>query len=147
MLKARFRTLFFAVLALPTFAAGCSDSSTSSEDVAGTYVLVSFAGEALPIVYYDDATLRAELRSGSIVLDSDEEFRLTLAERITDKTRSPATVYSEDTLLEGTYSVNGSRVTIRYEDEDGDTQSGALTIDDNELVIGDEGEELVFRKQ
>ncbi len=127
----RFLILTTAVLAGGLLTAcGDDDDITGPESIAGTYILQTVNGDALP------ATVQGvEVSAASIQLNSNGTYTLSLTTEF----------FGEQTDT-GTFTVDGS--TVNFLDE-GDVDEGDRftgTISGDTLTIVDEGNTFVFRK-
>jgi hypothetical protein len=83
------------VSALALFAVGCkSDSTAPKVPEAGTYTLLSVNGVNVPAVTADNAVLKTEILSGTLVINADGTFSETRAGRITPAGGAPQNVPS-----------------------------------------------------
>ena len=101
------RRIVTAVLALAATACG-GDSTAPQVDVyaqaAGTYALVSLNGRALPATVFEDATIRTDITSASLILRTDRTFTETIdAVNIQGTSQQP-----ERQVHNGTFTLNGT---------------------------------------
>ena len=123
MPKLRFLVTATAVLAGGLLTA-CGDS-TGPESVAGTYILQTVNGEALPVTVQGDV-----LSAGSIQLNSAGTYTVSL------------TIDGQAESGTDTFTVDGSTVTFLDEGDVDFTE----TVSGDTLTIVDDGFTFVFRK-
>ena len=122
MPKLRFLILATAVLAgglLPAW----GDDPTGPESVAGTYILQTINGEALPYLVQVGFSVTA----GSIQLNSDGTYTISLT--VTGLGAQ---------IITGTFTVDGSTITL----DDGTTG----TVSGDTITVVADGDTFVFRK-
>lgn len=131
------RSLFAASLLVVTLA-GCSDL-TGIGGVTGTWTLESLNGQRLPVTFFQSSTVREELVSSTLRLESDEEYVVRFTYRIT--TAAGARTETDETR--GFYDRTGDE--IRFEDPtDGGVTYGFL--DGNRLELESSGDLYVYRR-
>ena len=130
--------------ALALGAAACENGVTAPPgEAVGTYTLVSANGQTLPFVVRDNATSRIVLDTGTMVIEADGDFTMTL--NFTESAGGQSA--PRRNITEGTVSINGS--SARFDGRlagsfDGTLTGGVLTID----VVGSDGSlQLRFNKQ
>jgi hypothetical protein len=128
-----------------TLVAGCGDS-TGPGSVAGTYALVTWDGEPLPVVVWQtwnvDDFVRTELTAGTLRLDRDGTCDFSFAFERTEYTASTGErqVDTETETATGTFSVSESLITFVLDDPDSDSFNGTvsgdrITIDDVVVMV------------
>lgn len=133
------RALVAGAMALMAPAACGDDDGTSPRALAGTYVLQSVGGNAVPYVYEDDL-IRYEILSGSIVLRSDGSCTTTFDFEETDK--ATGEVETGPITQDCTFSIDGSTVAFDFGNDDLDY---ALLSDDT-LRASIDGQTWLFVK-
>ncbi len=124
----RFLILTMAVLAGGLLPA-CGDDPTGPESVAGTYILQTINGEALPVTVQTDV-----VSAGSLQLNSAGTFTLSF------------TIDGRPDSESGTFTVDGSTVTLVDEGDvdEGDSITG--TVSGNTITFVAEGDTFVLTK-
>jgi hypothetical protein len=136
---------FFSLLTVLALAACGGDSTGPKGTLAGSYSLVTIAGQNLPLVY-QDASGKLELLSGSFVIDGTNTFTETIVLRLSDASGnviSPATPVA----CSGTYTRSGNSLTLieTETDECGGTWTG--TWDGrNSVSVNYDGAIAVYRR-
>jgi len=115
----------FALLAVATGAlAGCADSVSFPEELAGTFELTTANGHALPYTLPDTgANTTAVLESGSLVILSNGRFNETLNYRLATLEFPAGKPTSAQTI--GDATVSGDQITFKVRFENG--YSGTIT--------------------
>jgi len=137
------RRLAFALLAAVSIAAcGGSDGATApaGAPVAGTYLLQSMDGVAMPAVYFVADDYRFDVTGGSFALNADLTYRVALDMRyvgVAGVSDAPAQEFEH-----GTYTVSGSVVTLSS--DAGGTMSA--TLSNSVLTMRMDGLSFVYRK-
>ncbi|HEX4936579.1 MAG TPA: lipocalin family protein [Gemmatimonadaceae bacterium] len=108
--------------------------------IAGTWHLESVNGRALPYVLGGEGENRVELVSDRVELSADGRF--TEVSRI--RYLEPGFVSTNRVTDDGTYSVNGDTLTLRY-GSDRRTDSGAVRGE--QLTLAGDGYSLVYRRE
>lgn len=117
----------------------CSDASGPGGGVAGTWRLEKVNGSALPFTLPDEPVDKLELTGEVITLVPPRTLTIVTTFRVTDGSN----VYSESIPDGGTYSVNGSTVTLTW-DSDGTTDTA--TVNGNTMTLDDIGLTFVYRR-
>ena len=140
--------LRFLTVVMVTLAGGlltaCGDdddaTGTGGTSIFGTYALQTIAGTSLPAVLLEVPDFKIEVTAGSVRLNSDNTYSISISLRLTDA----GTVTTETETGAGTYTASGS--TIQFSEPG--TGEGPFTgsISGNTLTIIDEGVTFVFRK-
>ena len=124
---------------LLAFALGaCGDSTEPKDTHVGTYQLQSIEGETLPVVLFEILDFRTEAVSGTLRLNSDETWDLTVNTRFTIE----GVVTTEPISESGTYTLNGTTLTLTGGPG---SVSGSL-IGDTLTITDEEGLVWVFVK-
>jgi hypothetical protein len=128
----------FTLFALVILAAcgGAKSTAPSDASVPGTWTLTKYNGSAMPYTATVGDT-KTELLSGSLVFTAPSSYALALSFRYTESGVST----NETQNSSGTYSVNGSTVTLQP--QAGDPPSTG-TIAGNTLSVN--GDAFVFVK-
>ncbi len=138
------RALAMIAVAATLVAAACSDGPNDPKPtIAGTYVLQSVNGQALPyIVPGETAADEFAVTAGSIVLTNAGTFVMSESIRFTSAGSS-----ADMTLTgSGTYTAAGGTLTFTVSDPELGSSSFVGTLSDRTLTIADEGEVWVFRR-
>ena len=126
------RKLLFPILFL-----ACGDS-TGPGAIAGNYTLRTIDGQDLPAVILQVLNDKVEVTAGSLRINSD----LTFSSSLTAAATTSGTTTSATDTQTGTYTLNGTAITLRF--QDASTSTGSIT--GNTLTVIDEGLSLVYRK-
>lgn len=126
------RTL--ATLALAAVLVACGDESTgpgTNDAAAGTYVLQSANGEALPAVAVtwedESGTWQARIQSGTLTLGKDGKYEAGFrVDLLVDGTVSLADM---PFTYQGTYTISGTRITLHAADPTHGSTEGTLDGD------------------
>jgi hypothetical protein len=105
-----------ALACAPALAAACGDASTSPSDLAGTYALVSVAGQGLPYTT-SDATYTYVTTDGTLYLGQDRTYRVEVNSRVVDRRTNYGQSVTD--VGTGTYSLSGNQLTV-YPDASSD---------------------------
>jgi hypothetical protein len=100
-----------SALMLVLLMVGCGDddpAGPSAETVAGTYILQTVNGVALPFVFVDQPGLRVEVISDQYVLNPDRTYTTTITFRETQDT----TVTTSTDTYAGGWQVSGATVSL-----------------------------------
>ena len=118
-----------ALAGLLLVATSCDGPTSSEQDpAAGTYVLATVEGKAVPHVEWSGISGYSTITSGEITLRPDHTYR-DVVQR-THYIRSPAQVIQEHDTVQGRYRVEGSRLVLTAADGSADTlavQGAAVT--------------------
>jgi hypothetical protein len=87
----------------------CTDSTSPDVGKVGTYNLMAVNGGSLPAVTTDNASIKTELLSGTLVISSDGTFTETRNGRVTLAGASPSPFTSTQS---GTWSESGGIMTF-----------------------------------
>ena len=131
------RLLAATLLALITACGG--DSSQRPLVVPGTYLMKTINGAVLPFII-QAAAPKVELISDELVLATGGTFTEAALLRVTDGT----TVTNERSTDTGTWTVNGTALTLKA--PDGTQITGTLTTD-GALALSANGLTAVYQKQ
>ena len=119
-------------------AAACGDDGPtgSGDPVVGTYTLRTVNGANLPAIVEDDEFGQLHVLSGSITLAANRTFTNRLRVRLV----SDGLDLTEEATLEGTYTVQGSTITLVDRDVEAEPVtatlgSGTLTFSDGEVTL------------
>ena len=124
----RTKLLALASIAVSAIAIDATPASAQAVSAEETYRLVQVSGTALPaLVEADDDGCREEILAGTLTLETDGDWELTLSER---ETCGDDVEQDEDTE-EGEYRVEGS--TIRFVENDDDDDDDAEEDGDRDL--------------
>ncbi len=136
----RFLTVMTVVLAGGLLTACGEDDSTGTggTSIFGTYTLQTVNGTSLPFVIIQIGNDKLEITGGSVRLNSDNTFSVSLTLRVTEA----GTVTTLTETETGTLTVTGS--TVRLTDSAGDVTTGSIS--GNTLTIIDEGDTFVLTK-
>jgi hypothetical protein len=134
-----------AIAALAVIATGCGDSTgPKTPEFVGRYGLVTLDGATLPLVLYDDQTIKLTLTGAAITLDAKNTF--TEEVRIAVETNGfPAP--SQQLTCNGTFERSGNNFTMTStESDECDASTATGVLDGNTLTVDDQGQVLVFRR-
>ena len=119
-------TLRAGVLAVAL--AACSDSTgPDTDDLVGSYDLITIDGASLPVIVDQIGDDKAEITMGTVTLDEDGTFGDATEIRITEG----GVVTTEVQSTQGTWTVSGSTVTFMPNDGSGNytmTWNGQLRL-------------------
>lgn len=101
---------FFLFLSVLGLAACGGDSTGPRGSLAGSYNLVTIAGQNLPLVF-QDATGKLELLSGSFVIDGTNTFTETIVLRVSDASGT-VILPAAPVACSGTYTRSGNTLTL-----------------------------------
>ena len=143
----RIHSTLFALVTAAVVAAGCGGDSTGPKPLShvGRYALISVDGATLPLVLYDDPTLKLTVTEGALTLDAANTFTQDVKiEVLANGFPAPAELLS----CGGTYHRNGNSITFTSTATDTcDAGTATGTLNNNTLTIADEsGSTLVFRR-
>ena len=128
----------FALIATAVLLSACGGDGLGPEDIAGTYRLITVAGESLPALLATDGVTSVELESGTVRLNSDFTFSTTLSIRVFDHNTS----LTETDAGVGTFTQNGTALVFTY--TDGSIEGGSLNGDRLTIIV--EAVALVFER-
>ena len=125
--------------------AACGDdgdaTGTSGTSIFGTYTLQTVDGTNLPFVLFQIGNDKLEITAGSVRLNSDNTYSLSISLRVTQA----GTVTTETDTGAGTFTATGS--TIQFSDPGDGSGSFTGSISGNTLtIIDDVGFTFVFGK-
>lgn len=140
MTRSLARIAAFATLAF-TLAACGSDSATSptSVTVSGTYSLQTVNGASLPAILQGSGANKIEIVSDVFTFSSTGTFTERAVVRYTEN----GVVSSETFDDTGTYTKNGTAITLRYSD----ASTGSGTLDGNSMTLSGQGYSFVYLRQ
>ena len=119
-------TLRAGVIALAL--AACSDSTgPDTDDLVGSYDLITIDGASLPVIVDQVGEDKAEVTMGTVTLDEDGTFGDVTELRITEG----GVVTTEVQATQGTWTISGSTVTFVPNDGSGNytmTWDGQLRL-------------------
>lgn len=119
-------TLRAGVIALAL--AACSDSTgPDTDDLLGSYDLITIDGASLPVIVDQVGEDKAEVTMGTVTLDEDGTFGDVTELRITEG----GVVTTEVQATQGTWTISGSTVTFLPNDGSGNytmTWDGQLRL-------------------
>ena len=121
------------------FLLACSDSTSPNEGVEGTWRLQTVNAQALPFTLAQSGTFKEELTGEVMTLMAPGSLTIVTMFRYTEGTN----VFSESIPDEGTWTVNGSTVTITWE-SDGSTSTA--TVSGDTMTLQDIGLTFVYRR-
>ena len=130
-----------ALVVAPAFISACGSdgvSAPASTSVAGTYMLSTVNGVALPIVV-SEADPKIEMMSDRLTLSTGGTFTEQLTVRITDGTRVTTATDEQS----GTFIVTGTLVLFT----NSDNSINSATFAGNTLTSTDGGVTVVFVRQ
>jgi len=108
--------------------AACGDSTgPDSDDLVGSYDLITIDGASLPVIVEQIGEDKAEITMGTVTLDEDGTFGDVTELRITEG----GVVTTEVVSTQGTWTVSGSTVTFVPNDGSGNytmTWDGQLRL-------------------
>jgi hypothetical protein len=137
------RSLLLGLLfALGGAGAGACGDATGPVDFTGTYTLRDVAGEPPPAVVWRDDVWREEIVTASITLARRALCSVSMAWRVTNTSTGQAT--ATDFTVPCTYSVDGSTLTMVFEEEGG--PGDPATIEGDEIALHAESGTWLFRK-
>ena len=115
---------------------------TAPSSIVGTWHMVTVNGKPMPFAALESDSSKIEITSGELILREGGGFTETLALRFTARGK----VTSDDASGSGTYTVNGSAVTLVFT-VDGETETTAGTWSGNTLTLIDSGPTtMVFQR-
>lgn len=125
--------------------AGCGDSTgPKALNFTGRYPLVSVDGATLPLVLYDDPTLKLTLTEGALTLNANATF--TEDVRI-DVVANGFPSAPELLSCGGSYERNGNSFTLTgTATENCDASTATGTLSGRTLTVDDQGQILVFQR-
>ncbi len=126
-----------ALVLLLLVLSACDSNDDESDDVLGTYSLVSVGGQSLPATINSEGTYE----SGFVRL---EESRVIANVVIVES--SGGTTSRFESEVGGTYTLDGETLRLRLTNEDGRVEISTGTLRDNTIAIAAEDLTLVFRK-
>jgi hypothetical protein len=126
-------------LLMSSFLLSCGDATDPGEAVTGTWHLETVEGMALPYVLSESSGFMEELTSEVLILDSSGDLTIVTGLRYTEGTGVTTEVIPDG----GTYTVNGSTITITWE-SDGSTSTA--TVDGDVMTLEDIGLTFVYRR-
>jgi hypothetical protein len=130
-----------ALLLLATLPACDSNDDNDLDAFAGTYTLATVGGTPVPATFSED-DVSVTFVTGFIRLTNGGSVNISLTVAETDGT---LTVEQEETIS-GTYTVDGSTITMRLEDDGAiDTETGRIS-GDTITVTDEDGLTYVFRR-
>lgn len=131
---------FVVLFALVLTACGDDDSTgPGSANISGTYTLRTINGSNLPFTVFQVGADKVEVLSGNVTLTNGGAYT-TLS---TVRTTLNGVVTTEPEADAGTYTRNGTAMTLRSND-DGTTVSG--TVSNGVLTVVFEGFSAVYRR-
>jgi hypothetical protein len=134
------RKLFLALVAL-TVACGDSTTEPTMSSIAGTWELQTVNGAALPYVIFQQGTEKVELTADVFTVTSTGTF----TELSTIRTTSSGQTQTETETDAGTYTLNGTAVTFKFDSDP--SSPGTGSISGNTLTVADAGFALVYKKK
>ena len=136
-----------AALALALSVVACNGDDVTSPDVnvvpvsiLGTWQLESVDGLPLPLLLDQLGEDKIELMEAAVTATTNSTFRSTSVERTTIAGQATSQSYAE----EGTYAINGSRVSFTFT-SDGSVVNGV--VDGNQLRFSETGIVVVYRRK
>jgi hypothetical protein len=128
-----------AVLGLLTACGSDSSTQPTGNSIAGTWVLQTANGSALPFVYSQQGANKAEVVSDIATVDTHgaytqiTQIRLTINGQVTTQSVSDA----------GTYTLNGTAIVLRS--NDGSSVTGSVS--GNTFTLAIDGVAYIYKKQ
>ena len=122
--------------------AACSDSTgPDTDDLAGSYDLITIDGASLPVIVDQIGEDKAEITMGTVTLDEDGTFGDATELRITEG----GVVSTEVQSTQGSWTVSGSTVT--FVPNDGTANYSMTWNGQNRLTQIFQGFTLVYERQ
>ncbi len=126
------RKLILLILVIPLTLAACRQETL---DPTGTYNMVSIDGNELPYAPAHQGQTGPEIVSGSLALNADGTFTMTMDFQIPGGTR-------QSSNFEGTYTIEGSEFRLKWEGA-GITTG---TLEGNKFSFNNEGMIFTFQR-
>lgn len=126
-----------ALLIISSLSLACTDSAGPAPDMVGTWRLQTVNGTALPFSFQDSPVDRIEIISNVLTFADTGRFMDVNLWRVTDG----SIVRSETINAQGTYTFDGSTVTLTY---DGDGAVYTATVLSNIMTLHDSEIALTF---
>lgn len=150
----RHRSVLVTLLMIPAVLAGCGIGNPVGHDrtVVGTYALQQFNGVNVPATVngvnvpatvYEDASLKLEVLSGALILDSDGQYREPISLRRTNKSNAQVIVVAQEDT--GTYTVSGNTITFVSVDGAVGTYTGTWSV--NTIAYTSGGVSMTFLRR
>ncbi|HMA19689.1 MAG TPA: lipocalin family protein [Gemmatimonadaceae bacterium] len=117
----------------------CGEATAPERPELGTWRLQTVDGKSLPFTLDEPDVDKYELTGETITLAASGRVTMITSLRVTDA----GNVSSESVPDAGTFTVNGSTVTFRF-DSDGSTPTATVTGDI--MTLGDIGLTFVYRR-
>ncbi|MES2521665.1 MAG: lipocalin family protein [Gemmatimonadota bacterium] len=134
------RSLLSFVICLVALACSDTTSPGSNRGEVGTWRLQTINGLPLPFTLEGAGANRVDVTAESMTLVAPGRVTMVTAFRVTEG----GNVSTESVPDAGTYSVNGSTVTFKF-DSDGSTPTA--TVNGDTMTLGDIGLTFVYRRE
>lgn len=137
-------TILAATVAL--LATGCGGDSTGPKGLAfaGRYGLVSVDGGTLPLIIFEDQTLKLTVTDGALTLNTNNSF---VEEVQIDVEANGFPAPPERLSCNGTFQRNGNNFTLTSTaSENCDASTATGTLSGTTLTVNDQDQVLVFRR-
>lgn len=142
----RTRATFLAVATVALLATGCGGDSTGPKDLAfaGRYGLVSVDGATLPLILFEDQTLKLTVTDGALTLNTNNRF---VQEVRIDVEANGFPAPPELLSCNGTFQRSGNSFTLTSTaSENCDVSTATGTLNGKTLTVNDQDQVLVFRR-
>jgi hypothetical protein len=142
----RIRSTLLTLATAAVVVTGCGGDSTAPKALShvGRYALVSVNGATLPLILYEQLTLKLTVTEGALTLKPDNTFTEDI--RI-DVVANGYPTSPKLLSCDGTYARTGNSFTMTSTaTENCDAGTAIGTLDSNTLTVTDENETLVFRR-
>lgn len=130
---------FLLALLLPIAVLSCKDSS-GPDDLLGMWRLETVSGQPIPFVLEQDGQRKVELTGETVELLSSGRQTMVTSFRVTEG----GTVFTESIPAPGNYTVNGSTLTLTF---DNDTDTYTAIVNGDMMTIDDIGLRFVYRRE
>ena len=130
---------FLLPLLVPMVFLACGDSTSPTNEIPGTWRLETVSGQGLPFILEQDGAVKVELTAETITLLESGSMNMVTSFRVTDG----GTVTTESYTGPGTYSVNGSSVSMTFLE---DMSTLVATVNGDTMTLDDIGLTFVYRR-
>lgn len=117
----------------------CKDAA-GPEDVTGIWRLETVSGQSLPFLLEPNGTAKIELIGETVELLASGRQTMVTSFRVTDG----GTVFTENIPAPGNYTVNGSTLTLTF---DNDQDVYTATVNGDLMTMQDIGLTFVYRRE
>lgn len=117
----------------------CSDASGPDNRLLGTWRLQTVSGQPIPYILEQDGARTVELTGETVTLLASGRQTMVTSFRVTEG----ANVFTESIPAPGSYTVNGSTLTLRF---DSDPDIYTAIVNGDTMTIEDIGLIFVYRR-